>query len=159
MSNPSYQQGSTGPCNFQGATSQTTWCNMATYDVADKTSPGLGNAMHNGNPNNTTANAAASNLASAAGSSQSTIKEVSPEHAQNLANLGYTVVGAWENTSGGSGHVATVAGGYEYSESSGPTMANVGPSSTTGINSASTSYGSHMGDVHYYYDSSQNIYN
>jgi len=42
---------------------ETTWCNVAAYDIADKTSSNLGTTMHNGDPNNTKANAAASNLA------------------------------------------------------------------------------------------------
>ena len=163
MNNPQYQEGAGGPFNLQNVSSTTTWCNQATYNVVENTGSGLGSAMYGSDSHgyNTNANTAASNLANAASQPNSTTYEVTAEQAQNLANLGYTVVAAMENTVGGSGHLATVAPGYEYSSSSGPTVANVGPQNHTGIETVSSAFGSYYdnGEVHYYYDSTQNVDN
>ena len=159
INNPQFQQGSTGPMNYTGATADTTWCNQATFAVADQTNSGLGSAMYGTHPENTNANTAAQNLQYYANNPNSSIQEVNGSQAQNLANAGYTVVAAYENTSGGSGHLATVAPGYDYNASSGPVLANVGLQSQTGINTSSTVYGSHYtnGEVHYYFNSNQNV--
>jgi hypothetical protein len=48
--------------------------------------------------------------------------------AQELANLGWTVVGAWKNpNTAESGHLATVRpGNYNFQDAEGPLLANVG---------------------------------
>jgi hypothetical protein len=159
ISNPLYQQGSTGPCNYGGATSETTWCNQATFEVAEKTNSGLASAMYGTHKYDTNANVAAQNLQYYANNPNSSIQEINGSQAQNLANSGYTVIAAYENTRGGSGHLSTVAPGYDYNASSGPVLANVGLQSQTGINTTATVYGSHYsnGEVHYYFNANQKI--
>ena len=113
MENPIYRQGGGGP--FGNMNPNATWCNQATFEIARDAAPNLAMAMYGNDPYgyNTNANQAAVNLANAANDINDSITEVSAESAQTLANQGYTVVAARENTTGGSGHIATVRPGYE----------------------------------------------
>jgi hypothetical protein len=55
------------------------------------------------------------------------LKELSPRDAQLYGNRGYTVVGAYKNPlMDGAPHYATVRPGYDFNESNGPIVANVG---------------------------------
>ena len=158
MNNPIYREGGGGP--FGNMDSRATWCNQATFEIVRTTgSQNLATAMYGSDPNgyNTTANMAAVNLRQAASDIGGNIVEITAREAQDLANQGYTVVAARENTMGGSGHIATVRPRHEFNEVSGPTMNNIGAASRTGENSASDSFagGYERGEVHFYYDREQ----
>ncbi len=133
-----YQQGSEGPNNYLGATSETTWCNKATEKITFETSYELSMALRNKGDKyweNTNANDMFDNLVKAAGNPNSHIIEITPEQAQNLANKGYTVVGSWKNDKHNqSGHIATVEPGHEYEPDRGPYFGNVGDYRFTGKN-------------------------
>ena len=156
MENKNYKQGAGGPFNLTVST-KTTWCNQATFEVARKTDPALATAMYNRNDPNgweTNANAATENLESAANNLTSSIIEVSPENAQKLANLGFTVVGA-KKTKNGTGHIATVAPGYDFDKNEGPMMANVGGSDKEGFRRAKDAYRDdnyEKGNVKFYFN-------
>lgn len=102
---------------------------------------------------NTNANTTSRNLEIAASDPSNTIKELTPETAQYLANQGFTVIAAREKPYG-IGHIATVRPGYEYDEIYGTTLNNIGAYERTGIEKST---GSFLGDeeVHYYYDCEQ----
>ena len=158
MNNPIYQEGGGGP--FGNSTGTDTWCNQATFEIARDAAPGLADAMYGTDPNgyNTTANMAAANLVDAAATADASITEVEPQEAQQLANQGYTVVAAWENPTGASGHLATVRPGGSFDEKTGPVLNNIGPESTTGVIRTSKAFGMNRyanGNVHFYYDSEQ----
>ena len=158
MENPIYRQGGGGP--FGNMNPNATWCNQATFEIARDAAPNLAMAMYGNDPYgyNTNANQAAVNLANAANDINDSITEVSAESAQTLANQGYTVVAARENTTGGSGHIATVRPGYEYDEIKGPMLNNIGAEERTNVirtNSAFVGNGYTNVDVHFYYDSNQ----
>ena len=91
-----------------------------------------------------------------ANSNESTIKEIGPEEAQSLANMGYIVIVCWKNyTPGGSPHFATVAPDTKpYDFSNGPRIANVG-----GVNKISyVKYRETFGSktpLRYYYNKKQ----
>lgn len=107
---------------------------------------------------NTTANMAAVNLANAAATADASITEVEPQEAQQLANQGYTVIAAWENPTGASGHLATVRPGGSFDKTTGPVLNNIGPKDFTDITNTSTAFGPDIyanGNVHFYYDSEQ----
>ena len=156
-----YQQGSQGPFGFLEATSKTTWCNMATQEVTFETSYELSMALRNENDpycENTNANAMYDNLMKAAQNPNSSIVEITPQQAQALANMGYTVVGSWKNQNPkGSGHIATVEAGYEYDPETGPYFGNVGDSRYTGTNkTAVEAFGiGNYQSIKYYYDKEQ----
>ena len=158
MENPIYRQGGGGP--FGNMNPNATWCNQATFEIARETTPNLATAMYGNDPNgyNTNANQAAVNLTNAANDINNSVTEVSAESAQTLANQGYTVVAARENTNGGSGHIATVRPGNDFDEANGPMLNNIGAEERTGIirtNRAFVGNGYVNGDVHFYYDSNQ----
>ncbi len=158
MNNPIYREGGGGP--FGNMDSRATWCNQATFEIVRTTgSQNLATAMYGSDPNgyNTTANMAAVNLRQAASDIGGNIVEITAREAQDLANQGYTVVAARENTMGGSGHIATVRPRHEFNEVSGPTMNNIGAASRTGERNASVSFagGYERGEVHFYYDREQ----
>ncbi len=158
MENPIYSQGGGGP--FGNMNPNATWCNQATFEIARDAAPNLATAMYGNDPNgyNTNANQAAVNLANAANDVNNSVTEVSAETAQILANQGYTVVAARENTTGGSGHIATVRPGNDFDETNGPMLNNIGAEERTGIiraNSAFVGNGYANGDVHFYYDENQ----
>ena len=137
----------------------TTFCNQATFDVADA----LGfnqTALYGGsNRDNVRANDAARNLASAA--KNGLVTEVGGAQAQELANAGYVVIGAWENPTGESGHLATVApSSGAYNDSDGPLLSNVGTLSRTGLVSTAEGFGEAKyknGDVKFYFDPNQSF--
>ncbi len=121
-----YQPG--GPGNYNTGTSSDTWCNQSTFDVAESTGVHMADA-YEGRPTRyeTSANAAAVNLAVAAKNPESPITAVSPKEAQFLADNGITVIVAWENTKAPHGHLSTVAGSIgAYDPLKGPRIANVG---------------------------------
>lgn len=158
MENPIYRQGGGGP--FGNMNPNATWCNQATFEIARETTPNLATAMYGNDPNgyNTNANQAAVNLTNAANDINNSVTEVSAESAQTLANQGYTVVAARENTNGGSGHIATVRPGNDFDEANGPMLNNIGAEERTGIirtNRAFVGNGYVNGDVHFYYDSNK----
>jgi len=158
IEDPKYQQGSKGPKNFEGATSETTWCNMSTLGITFDTCYELSMALRNENDiygENTNANAMYDNLAKAAAKEGSRIVEITtPEMAQKLANKGYTVVGSWKNPNPEkSGHIATVESGHKYNANEGPYFGNVGDKRFTGTNqSAFYAFGKYnYSNVKYYY--------
>jgi len=147
-----YQKGGAG--RYEGnATPTTTYCNLATFDIAEATGFNT-SALYNGaNRDNVNANKAAQNLAAAA--DNGTIVQVGGAQAQVLANTGYTVIAAWENTAKDnngdelSGHLATVSpSGYG---STTPTISNVGE--VNGIKSTTSAFGNNT--PIYYYDPNQ----
>ena len=156
MSNPIYREGGGGP--FGNSTGSETWCNQATFEIVRNTSAlRLANALYGSDPNgyNTTANMAAENLMNAATGRDSSIMEITPQEAQKLANKGYTVVAAWKNPSGSSGHMATVRPGNTFDELTGPMLNNIGAAQTTGIRTTIESFSASSyanGEVHFYYD-------
>ena len=158
MENPIYQQGGGGP--FGNMNPNATWCNQATFEIVRDAASNLATAMYGNDPNgyNTNANHAAVNLANSAADIDSSIMEISAESAQTLANQGYTVVAARENTTGGSGHIATVRPGNDFDEVNGPMLNNIGAEERTGIihtNRAFIGNDYTNGNVHFYYDSNQ----
>ena len=161
IANPNYQQGSQGPFGFLEATSETTWCNMATQDITFETSYNLSMALRNENDPyclNTNANAMYDNLMKAAQNPNSSIVEVTPQQAQALANLGYTVAGTWQSTNPEvSGHIATVEAGHEYNSETGPYFGNEGDSRYTGTGQkAIEAFGEkNYQSIKYYYDKNQ----
>ncbi|HKM22248.1 MAG TPA: RHS repeat-associated core domain-containing protein, partial [Lachnospiraceae bacterium] len=156
LNDPKLMQGAGGPYNRTDAkiTKNTTWCNQATYQTTRVSDSTLAKAMYNGGDSNgdhTNAREVSANLKSAANGSNSQIAEVTPKIAQALANLGITVVGTKDTT--GIGHVATVAPGYDFNETDGPMMANVGGSDRQGYTRAKSAFrGSNYenGNVHFY---------
>ena len=156
MSNPIYREGGGGP--FGNSTGSETWCNQATFEIVRNTSAlRLANVLYGSGPNgyNTTANMAAENLMNAATGRDSSIMEITPQEAQKLANKGYTVVAAWKNPSGSSGHMATVRPGNTFDELTGPMLNNIGAARTTGIRTTIESFSASSyanGEVHFYYD-------
>lgn len=151
------KQGTGGPFNRTDnkITKQTSWCNQATFITARVTDPILAKAMYdNDDPNgdnHTNAAHIAKNLAKAANDSTSSIREVSPSMAQNLANAGVTVAGTKDVDY--EGHVATVASGYDFDQENGPMMANVGGSDKHGYTRAKSAFrGTYYedGKVHFY---------
>ena len=158
-----YQQGSEGPNNYLGATSETTWCNKATEKITFETSYELSMALRNKGDKyweNTNANDMFDNLVKAAGNPNSHIIEITPEQAQNLANKGYTVVGSWKNDKPNqSGHIATVEPGHEYNIREGPYFGNVGTRRFSGFEkTALEAFGSDKLDKikYFYYDNQFN---
>ena len=161
ITNPNYQQGSQGPFGFLEATSETTWCNMATQEVTFETSYELSMALRNENDpycENTNANDMYDNLMKAALDPNSSIVEITPQQAQALAKQGYTVVGSWKNQNPKrSGHIATVEAGHEYKPETGPYFGNVGDSRYTGTGQkAIEAFGEkNYQSIKYYYDKDQ----
>ena len=116
-----YQPGAGG--NYNLPEDWKTWCNQATYDVAESTGFNASVMYNSEGRYNTGAADATNNLAKAAKDEKSNILQVSPSIAQNLANEGITVIGALT----GSNHLATVAPSSEkYDPSTGPKISNVG---------------------------------
>ena len=154
LKDPKLKQGAGGPYDRTDVTTKTTWCNQATFEIAKVTDSTLAKAMYNqgdSNGDKTNANDVAANLRNAAKDSSSQILEITPEFAQALANLGITVVGTKDTK--GTGHVATVAPGYDYDDTNGPMMANVGGSDFQGYTRAKTAFRDSYyedGNVHFY---------
>ena len=125
-----YQYEAGGNYNLPG--SGKSWCNQSSFDVMIATGFNTNGVFEVKGRYNTSANQAATNLANLANDSKNSgIYEVSPAIAQTLANLGVTVVGAWN---GGSqkGHLATVvpesSTTLKYSDTNGPILSNIGGS-------------------------------
>lgn len=156
LNDPKLKQGAGGPYNKtdSGITKNTTWCNQATYQTTRVTDPTLAKAMYNkgdSNGDNTNARSIYANLKAAASDKNSPIREVTPEMAQCLANIGISVVGVKDTT--GIGHVATVAPGYSFDKTEGPMMANVGGSDKQGYTRAKSAFRQTYyadGNVHFY---------
>jgi hypothetical protein len=154
-----YQKGGSGKYQKR-ANSDSTYCNLATFDVAEATGFNT-SALYDGkNRDEINANAATQNLAKAAG--QGIVTEVSAGRAQALANAGYTVIAAWENTAKDEngntlrGHLATVCPNSLFnttiSNNIEPKISNVGENN--GIMSVSGAFG--VGKTpQYYYDPNQ----
>jgi RHS repeat-associated protein len=146
-----YQQGGGGryPNNpFLDASS--TFCNQATFDVAEATGFNT-SALYGGiDRDEVKATAAANNLAKAAGT---IVTQVSGRDAQALANAGYTVIAAWANPDPkDSGHLATVSpSSIPYNDANGPQISNV--SATNAIKSAAKAFKGNSPS--YYYDPNQ----
>ena len=142
-----YKMGGAGKY-AENATTTSTYCNMATFDIAEATGFNT-SALYNGaNRDNVNANLATINLAAAA--TNGTIVQIGGAHAQTLANAGYTVIAAWENPTGGKGHLATVSPGFLGSMT--PMISNVG--TDNGIKSVLEAFGKNN-SPQYYYDPNQ----
>lgn len=89
-----------------------------------------------------------------ANSNESTIKEIGPEEAQLLANMGYVVIVFWKNNiDGTSPHFATVAPS-QYFKKIYYCVANIGASCQ--FCELSTAFG-HLDEIKFYYNSKQNF--
>ena len=156
INDPNLKQGAGGPYKRTdaGITEDTTWCNQATFQTARATDSTIAKAMYNSgdsNGDNTNAKQVFGNLKVAADDNTSPIAEVCPKDAQNLANLGLTVVGVKDTNT--KGHVATVAPGYNFDKTNGPMMANVGGSDKQGYTRAKDAFRENYyadGKVHFY---------
>jgi len=153
-----YQQGGGGPYSLNVGP-YTTWCNQATFDIAEKTGFDTTDMYGGKDRGFVTANDAARNLSLTQASTYSELLEVSGGQAQALADKGYTVIAAWENKNGGSGHIATVRAYEEYTDEDGPTVSNVGQwNSILSVRDAfavKEGGASSMDDIKYYYDPNQ----
>jgi len=123
-----YQQGGGGRYPSGASSPYATFCNQSTFDIADAT--GFNSeALYNGkNRDNINANTATQNLALAA--IDGIVLQVDGCKAQEFANKGFTVIAAWENSNGASGHLTTVVPSYpsnvNYAEDYNPWVSNVG---------------------------------
>jgi RHS repeat-associated protein len=127
-----------------------TFCNQATFDVAEATGVTTSALYGEEDRDNVTATEAANNLAKAAGT---TVTKVDGRGAQALANSGYTVIGAWANPTGDHGHIATVSpSSIPYDDATGPQISDV--SDTNGIKPAAQAFGKNNSPS-YYYDPNQ----
>ena len=158
-----YQYEAGGNYNLPGAGKS--WCNQSSFDVMIATGFNTNGVFEAKGRYETTANQAASNLAKlASNSKQSGIYEITPELAQSLANLGVTVVAAW-NGGNQKGHLATVVSEstttLSYSNEDGPILSNVGGS--VGVMSTKAGFwradkaGGWKNSVKFYVDSNQFI--
>jgi hypothetical protein len=152
-----YQKGGGG--RYPSATNaDSTFCNQATFDIAEATGFNT-SALYNGvSRDNVNANGAGNNLALAA--TNGLVNVVSPASAQALANTGYTVIASWINPTGERGHMATVRPtSNPLNSANGPMVSNVGLPGATGIVSAKTAFtNDNLADVKYYYDPKQTQY-
>ncbi|MCL2243647.1 MAG: DUF6531 domain-containing protein [Treponema sp.] len=148
-----YKQGGGGryPSGAPGA--YATFCNQATFDIAEATGFNKDALYNDKKRDSVNANSAAKNLAKAA--ENGTIIQIDGGKAQELANKGYTVIAAWENTSGGSGHLATITPNYpsnvNYSNDYDPWVSNVGTANV--IMRANSAFAGNT--PIYYYDPNQ----
>jgi RHS repeat-associated protein len=146
-----YQKGGGGryPDNpFLDETS--TFCNQATFDVAETTGFNT-SALYGGKKRDeVNATEAANNLVNTEGT---TVNQVNGKEAQSLANEGYTVIAAWANPKPGlSGHLATVSpSSVPYNDTTGPQISNV--SDTNNITTAMKAFAGNSPS--YYYDPNQ----
>ena len=125
----------------------TTYCNAATLKVARQMGAPTKGVLTDGKGNLVNANTQARNLGNS-----SAYREVTPTEAQALANQGELSIVAWENKTGGSGHVATVrpegvSGDNPPKGSSGPLLSNIG--NTIGVLGQNYAFRKDM-EVHYY---------
>jgi RHS repeat-associated protein len=143
-----YQMGGAGRFE-ENATITSTYCNLATFDIAEATGFNTSTLYNGTNRNNVNANQAASNLAVAA--TNGTIVQIGGAQAQVLANVGYTVIAAWVNPNlEEKGHLATVSpNGYGSTTTM---ISNVG--SDNGIKSVLEAFGKNN-TPQYYYDPNQ----
>ena len=125
-----YQYEAGGNFNLPG--SGKSWCNQSTFDVMISTGFNTNGVFEAKGRYNTTANQASVNLDNLSKDSKTSgICKVSPKVAQKLANLGITVVAAW-NGENQKGHMSTVVPesttDLKYSEENGPVISNIGGS-------------------------------
>ena len=125
---PMYQYEAGGNYNLSGKGKS--WCNQSTFDVMIATGFNTTGVFESKGRYNTTANQAAINLEKLAlDFENSGILEVSPKQAQLLANIGVTVVAAW-NGGDQKGHMSTVMSEFmtdlKYSDDEGPILSNIG---------------------------------
>ena len=133
--------------------SDKTFCNQATFDIAIATGFNQ-DALFNGEKrDNVNANTAAANLAAAA--ANGTIVQLTEADAQRMANLGYTVIVAWENPNPNErGHLATVVPDPSKNIlTTSPTISNVGQ--YNGIMNVNDPMAFGTKSVSYYYDPNQ----
>ena len=157
---PMYQRGAGG--NFDRPAEGRTWCNQSTFDVTEATGVDGYDMFGSEGRWNTTADEAARSLSNMQEAPYQAMTEIGGERAQELADKGYTVIAAWENPDGGSGHLATVSPFGKYSEEKGPTVSNVGVENETGAARKYFGVGrkggaSSLGDIKYYYDPKQSF--
>ena len=165
---PMYQRGAGGNFSIPGPTK--TWCNQATFDIAEATGfdigllvgysqQGTGSWRH---PRwNAKANAVVAwltLLARTQSPENAALRMVTPERAQELANEGYTVVAGRldDYTSDRIGHLATVRPSEElFDPELEPILSNVG--GRNGISSARRAFlrARSLDEVRYYYDPKQ----
>lgn len=152
MTNDVYKRGSSGPMNFIGANSSTTWCNQATYAISKRTGLSLDNFKKDSsdNINQINANKATQNLRYNASQENSSLRSINNETAKLLSDKGYTIIAASENFNG-KGHIATLSTNQNYSGEGFPTVANIGWSN--GYKDANTAFSNR--DIEYYFDFSQ----
>ncbi|MDR1896571.1 MAG: RHS repeat-associated core domain-containing protein, partial [Prevotellaceae bacterium] len=149
-----YQQGGGGRGRLKGA--EYTFCNQATFDIAEAVGFSL-TALYRGVDRGLlTANKAYTNLVVSA--KQRLILEITPERAQELANAGYLVIAAMKNDIG-SGHLATVRPTSKaYDAAEGPMVSNVGVSGYNQVQSTARSFirdNYRNGKVKFFYDPQQ----
>ena len=143
-----YQKGGAGRY-AENAKTSSTYCNLATFDIAETTGFNTSALYNDAKRDDVNANLAASNLVAAA--ANGTVKEIGGVQAQILANAGYTVIAAWKNPiEEKSGHLATVSPGFSGSTT--PMISNVGE--MNGIKSVLEAFGKNI-TPQYYYDPNQ----
>ena len=156
---PMYQRGAGG--NFDRPAEGRTWCNQSTFDVAEAMGVIIRALTGSESRWETTANETAESLSNLQKAPYRVMVEIGGERAQKLADKGYTVIAAWENPDGGSGHLATVSPFGNYSESDGPEVSNVGWNNGIGSVREYFAVGkggaSSLDDVRYYYDPDQSF--
>jgi hypothetical protein len=87
------------------------------------------------------------------------LTELGEQEAQEKANGGYVVIGAWKNTNGSDGppHFVTVRPGFKVDPENGPMLANVG--ATNGIKPVSDGFGLNKREnICWYYNPNQDYH-
>jgi RHS repeat-associated protein len=169
--NPIYQINAGGPFH-RNPSDGLVWCNQGAFDVAEATGVNISALLGNESRWDTNANEASRGMAANARSFVTQLVregirapgaqliEVNAKNAQSLANIGFTVVSAWENV-GGIGHLGTVRPDTrDFNSNRGPLISNIGTNNyiryaieayaVGGVGGAPT-----LQDIHYYYDPNQ----
>lgn len=153
-----YQEGAGGNFNNFKPEDKQTFCNQSSFDVGDNTGFHMSYVYGKEWRYDVSATEAYKNLQNASQNEKTSIREINSLSAQRLANKGFTIFAAADDT----GHIATVRPDFNITFVgvllNGPTLANVGESQYTGIKSTKTAFGSHFKNnhVHYFMDANQN---
>ncbi len=146
LADPQLQPGGPGPYNNPAPF----WCNIATYDVIGGQNIIKGSSLAlqafigNANPANLLANQAIDIINAQVDAGK--LKIATPAKAQQLANIGFTVVGGKKAIP--HGHLATVSPSADPANLADPLIANVG--TTVGIKKASEAFAG--ASVTYFYN-------
>jgi hypothetical protein len=161
IKDPEYRQGGGGHIGAKNP--NFTWCNQATFDIAEATGVDITRLTLRGGRYSTRANDAFVKMLGEA--IKGNLKMVDGKTAQELANAGYTVFAAAmgvEKRNGAleSGHIVVVMPSIneEYDPSKGPKVAHIG-SKENKVMFAVHSFGKKLFiDVKYFYDPKQKLF-